>query len=300
MLLLYTISPEKSSGRKVKIMITSKVVLITPELAQRILGNNPYNRNISKQTVKRYADLMRQGKWHENGESISIDKDGNLVNGQHRLAACIESGCSFTAVIVYGVAKDDSFIFDAGMNRTKYGTMIIAQKQGAIPDEAIYRSNDMISIASYILAIKKYREITGNDGNVTATYSKFVTAEDCAEYITKHKDAFQFIYSFKAPKRAQKTRKAPIWAAILQAYESGYEYAKLNSFCKAFTTGIMEDKADMIVIKLRDLALSRSSGNESERKTFYMTTQYILAAYEKGNMRARVKEAEKEIYTGAY
>lgn len=298
-LLLYMIFSKMSRVRKVKIMITSKVITITPELAQRILGNNPYNRNVNQRTVKRYAEIMKAGLWHENGESISIDENGNLVNGQHRLLACIESKCSFNCVVVYGVQRNDSFIYDSGVNRTKYGTMIIAQKQGYVPDEAVFRSNDMISVASWILAIKKYREITGRD-DISLSYSKYVSAEDCAKFIDKHKEAFEFIYGFKPPKRASKTRKATIWAAILQAYESGYNFDKLTRFCNVFVSGIVEDKADMVVIKLRDLSLSCKSGDEKERKKLYMTAQYFLSAYEKGNVRAKIKEAEKEIYFGAY
>ena len=74
---------------------------ITPEYAKELLDYNKKNRSLSKATVDRYAEDMRKDNWQQNGEAIKIDWDGNLIDGQHRLAACVKSGVSFDKLLFF-------------------------------------------------------------------------------------------------------------------------------------------------------------------------------------------------------
>ncbi len=47
-----------------------------------------------------YANAMKSGEWKYNGESIKVCTDGSLLDGQHRLEACIESGVTFDTLLV--------------------------------------------------------------------------------------------------------------------------------------------------------------------------------------------------------
>lgn len=71
--------------------MTSTVLIITPEMAKKYLQNMKTNRNISFARVNAYARDMERGAWQENGESIVFNKSGQLVNGQHRLAAIVKA-----------------------------------------------------------------------------------------------------------------------------------------------------------------------------------------------------------------
>jgi hypothetical protein len=65
---------------------------ITPEIAQGWLdANNGKNyRCLGEDTARRYAALMKVGKWiEEHPDAIQFDWDGNLGNGQHRLKAVV-------------------------------------------------------------------------------------------------------------------------------------------------------------------------------------------------------------------
>ena len=59
-----------------------EVVRMTPDMARAILKNNPNNRNVKRDRVSLYASDMEKGRWQLNGESIVIDADGNLKDGQ--------------------------------------------------------------------------------------------------------------------------------------------------------------------------------------------------------------------------
>lgn len=89
---------------------------ITPSTAREWLERNIGNyRAMKPGWVKSLAEDMRNGRWQENGESIKFDLDGKLVDGQHRLAACVRSNVPFRTLVVRGVADDVNI--DTGRSR---------------------------------------------------------------------------------------------------------------------------------------------------------------------------------------
>jgi hypothetical protein len=74
-------------------------VIITPEFAKDILTRNYGNRPIRESSVRRYAKLMKEGKWEVTHQAIALDKRGHLVDGQHRLNAVIKAGVPVTMVL---------------------------------------------------------------------------------------------------------------------------------------------------------------------------------------------------------
>lgn len=87
--------------------IKARVETVTPEFAANILkSKNPRNRSISNSRVAGYAADMARGHWPVNGEPIILDEDGNLIDGQHRLAAIVMCGKSIQLLVVRGVPKE--------------------------------------------------------------------------------------------------------------------------------------------------------------------------------------------------
>jgi hypothetical protein len=83
----------------------SFVETITPERAKELLftKSNRHNRRLKRRHVKKLAAMMVAGRWCLNGEPIIIASDGTLLDGQHRLTACVEAGVPFQTYVVYGV-----------------------------------------------------------------------------------------------------------------------------------------------------------------------------------------------------
>lgn len=98
---------------------TSRWIVITPELATRWLEENNWNnRTIRDGWVTRLAGDMANGKWRgQNGEAIKFDTAGRLVDGQHRLWACIISKCSFESLLVEGVDPEAYSTIDIGAKK---------------------------------------------------------------------------------------------------------------------------------------------------------------------------------------
>jgi hypothetical protein len=95
------------------------VATITPqEAAETLSTKNFSNRPISASVVDKYEQEMKRGRWKLSGEPIIFGKSGRLLDGQHRLKACVAANVSFETVVVKG-AEDHVFdVIDDGKTRT--------------------------------------------------------------------------------------------------------------------------------------------------------------------------------------
>lgn len=105
---------------------------ITPEKAKalldvmekRIADGEFRQRQISEESVRRYANDMRQGHWLVNGDSLVFDDKDNAMNGRHRLWAVVTAGVPVRFSVLRGagpVANGSISLmdtFDCGRKRT--------------------------------------------------------------------------------------------------------------------------------------------------------------------------------------
>lgn len=95
--------------------MTVEILEITPAMAKEMLKRNDRNfRKRREGLVQRLAADMPH--WDLNGESIKFDANGNLIDGQHRLLACIKANCSFRTVVFRGADRDTNI--DTGAKRS--------------------------------------------------------------------------------------------------------------------------------------------------------------------------------------
>jgi hypothetical protein len=93
-------------------------VNVTPAMAKDILLLNEKNRKLSNNTVKLYAEDMKNSQWGKNTSPISISNTFRLLDGQHRLKAVVESGKSIPFVFYFGQKNSDFQFIDGGRKRT--------------------------------------------------------------------------------------------------------------------------------------------------------------------------------------
>jgi len=102
----------------------TNIEVITPEIAREYLGYNTRNRNISVRHVDFLAKAMTDGTWDVNGDSIRFAGD-MLLDGQHRLMACINSGVSFTTLVIRGLDASTFDTIDIGKKRSAGDTLSV-------------------------------------------------------------------------------------------------------------------------------------------------------------------------------
>lgn len=110
---------------------THEFELVTPEVAEELLKKNPYNRNPRRLRINKYARAMDLGDWGLTGQPIIIDTDGNLMDGQHRLMAVVQTGQSIEFLVVRGVNRELMPLIDRGAARDAADALTWADCQHA-------------------------------------------------------------------------------------------------------------------------------------------------------------------------
>lgn len=94
------------------------LVYVSPTIAERWLARNDKNRLTQTPTIKKYARDMAAGRWQLSGETVKFGPAGELLDGQHRLLAIIESGATVPLFVARGIPTDAQRVMDSGRART--------------------------------------------------------------------------------------------------------------------------------------------------------------------------------------
>lgn len=213
-----------------------EVVRMTPDMARSILKNNTNNRNVKRERVNLYASDMEKGRWQLNGESIVIDANGNLKDGQHRLMAVIKSQCTVPMVVVTGVDADCN-IYDRGSGRSIKDIMTISM------EDKWKQSNHIIAICNRFLYMKKSNNSCNSDFDVI----KFIEA---------YENELEQIYHIAINKKRY-SRSATVTCAIFIALHNGESIDKLNKYVQVLNTGMMEVSTDSPAILVRNMYVEK-------------------------------------------
>lgn len=108
---------------------TAKLMTVTPKLASEWLGKNRKNRNLRPALVSRYARDMKAGRWEVTGEAVKFNTDGNLTDGQHRLAAILQSGTAVDLFVVHNLNGHSQDVMDTGTRRSAQDMLLLNGKR---------------------------------------------------------------------------------------------------------------------------------------------------------------------------
>lgn len=86
--------------------VTLSVEHISPQAAMSHLDRMGYNRKIDQNRVNALARDMLHGAWGETYDIVAFNRDGALLNGQHRLMAVVQSGIGQTFVVGRGFDQE--------------------------------------------------------------------------------------------------------------------------------------------------------------------------------------------------
>lgn len=92
----------------------AEIRTITPEWAVEVLERHSESqvegkfrqRLLNDNTAKLYATDMKSGNWTLNGQGISFDEDGNLLDGQHRLAAVVIAKVAIPMLVMWDLPAE--------------------------------------------------------------------------------------------------------------------------------------------------------------------------------------------------
>ena len=93
-------------------------IVITPDMAKVWLEKNVKNRRLQSKTAAKYALDMKSGAWQVTGDAIRFDVHSNLLDGQHRLKACVDADVPFETFVIYGLPPETQDVMDIGKIRS--------------------------------------------------------------------------------------------------------------------------------------------------------------------------------------
>jgi hypothetical protein len=243
------------------------VVEITPQLAQNFMLKNVKNRKLNPRYVEAIARDMKNGNWVFNGDAIRFSSDGILLDGQHRLAACIASSTVFKTLLIKNIDEDAMITIDGGKRRTYSDHLKI---QG-------YENASGISTAlSYLMMIAT--QVSKVQGTTVFTKADYDAVLD------KHKG----IMESAALAKSSFYRSDALLAAIHYiATQTGHE-DRADNFLQTWKDGQMNYADDPIVF-IRNMLLKehiKIKKMKSEHKN-----KLIMLSWQKFNNLEGIKRA---------
>lgn len=237
---------------------------ISPEMAKRLLTGMRGNRSLSRATVLRYASDMKGGRWRLNGEPLILDRDSKLLDGQHRLHACIEANVSFETLVVRGVEAATFDTLDNGLRRT-LGHVL-----------GIRGEKDPGALSS---ALRIVREV--ETGWSDAHRDTTTELEECLSRHAKIRESVEFINGLKAELNYLMPLTVPTAMHYLGTKSQGRSLA--DSFWMSVATGEnLTQFHPALLLRKRMLALNQAgkrSGGRAARKAIAAYTIKAWNAY---------------------
>src|SRR5690242_726941 len=176
---------------------------VFPEMAQDWLDNhNHINRRKRLATVDKYLRDKINSLWMVTHEAIAFDWNGELVDGQHRLEMCIQSGEPFKVLVVLGLDPQVRMVVDIGVPRRPADILKLLGYEANHLDVAIVRQ-------------------MMNGFNRRATMTEIVKAYD--KFEKKAKTVMEMF-----PNKLKGITKAPILAPMARSLETWPELAVKN------------------------------------------------------------------------
>ena len=108
----------KVQGTYMASLYKTQRVNVTPLIASQWLETQEGNRPVKQSVVEKYAMSMRDGEWTETGETIKFDIHNNLIDGQHRLFAVLETEKTLPFEVVWGLPTSARDRMDTGSIRS--------------------------------------------------------------------------------------------------------------------------------------------------------------------------------------
>lgn len=233
---------------------------VTPEMANEILTNhNGLNRKINKKHVSALALNMTRGTWKFNGDTIRFDDKGNLIDGQHRLSAIVESNKSMTMLFVSGL---DTSIIRTIDQETKPRNLGDILKMDNVKYAAKIASclNRYFAIKancnSFIDSNRTYGSSAATSVNVTK--AEYTVYDKYDEY-NQHADFWQYVVKYASDCNASFNILKVAEIAAMYAYLV-YDKQHSDEEVKGFFDRIFYDQIDCaLLLKFRKLFIKDKS-----------------------------------------
>lgn len=262
--------------------MTMTYEFITPEVAASLLETNVNNRKISKGTVQAYTNDILNGNWDESvGVAISIDEDGILRDGQHRLAAIVQAGIGIHTWVCRNVSSDG--IYDNNRKRSSSDQISIMRADF----DNVYKTTRYISVARTLITH------IYEDGQRRA-----VTPKEIIDFTEEHKKDLDGFFLNIPQTTVSKISLAVVYLSLFMAYMCGVDMNDINDFYDILCSGMSTKPEEFPIIAYRNYL--KDSQSIVTTKMEIGRCQYALRKYLTGSCVKRTLAPKELIYPFPY
>jgi hypothetical protein len=144
-----------------------ETVDLTPEDAAKMLAisQGHHQRKLRKANIDRLTHAITSGQWRETHQAIALNRDGIVIDGQHRLTAIVAAGMTVRVLIAKDVADETFDVIDTGSVRSPYDVLTLA----GIPNAA--------KVAAACRLILTYGDVVGSADSFQSHRQKYTSAD---------------------------------------------------------------------------------------------------------------------------
>lgn len=243
-------------------MKTASFEVITPQIAQRYLEKNTSNRELRPAVVRRYANAMLNGLWEETHQGIAFNKEGVLIDGQHRLSAIVMSGVTQKFLVARGVEHKASIAIDVHAKRNFADTLSASRGESVNKRIiAVIRAMVELSTSRLCLSVEELND---------TFYDEYREAAEWGAEGTAH--------------GVKGLSSAPVLAAFAVAWFYVDDLDRVM-WCKDILYGrsIPTCEGDRAALTLREnlIKAGRMNSSSSDRRELFFKTQKTIDAFSK-------------------
>ncbi|MDQ1013536.1 hypothetical protein [Streptomyces afghaniensis] len=227
----------------------SGVYLVTPEVAAAWLQfNRPENRRMSQRAVASLVATMLAGEYLLTHQPIAFDALGRLIDGQHRLAAVVQSRVTVQMWVIVGANPDTFGVVDTGLARRP--TQFLRVKHS----NTIHGALGMIRFAE---------ACRDNDGQVPDSFQFAMDVKPCLDMLSDWPEVHDYAQAADRIFRACRLPPAPLLAVLAQAARGSCP-EKLGTFVERLKSGA-ELASNSPILALRRRGMEHRPGMRAFR-----------------------------------
>jgi hypothetical protein len=269
----------------------AQVITVTPEWAADVLANrNHSNRDEKLSYQNKLINSIDNGQFYMTNQGIGFYADGQLADGQNRLASIVKSNRAVQMVVVFGIHPDAKAAIDDGIKRSDVD---IARLTGdrETPRRCIMIANTALDLTCKI--------------KITDRFEK-------QKFYKTYMEGLKFtddIFSTNVAKKAIRgITQAAVLAAVFRAYynvrENPLLLDRLKLFVKILSDGMMVNPLiDRSAVLLRNMLIEETDGGVRSklstgysRNTIYRKTERAIQKFLSNEPIDRLYEAKEELF----
>lgn len=221
---------------------------IPPDWAAEVLANrNQINRPQKLAQQEKFVHYLQSGRFYTTNQGIGFLSNGQLADGQNRLAAIVTSGIPATMIVKFGMSMDELAAIDDGVKRSDHD-IICLMGDRETPKRAIMIANTMMALV----------------GGLMVGHGRSDKYEKQAFY-KRYMEGLLWTNNQFTPVKRRGITQMSVLAAVCRAYynvrNNPTKLDRLIQFIKILDDGmVVNPEKDSAVIKLRNMLLDDRNG----------------------------------------